>query len=203
MDDPSDRRVDVGVDAGSTSLALLARAQAGDSQALEELLRRFLPRLRTWITGRLPGEYRDFCDTEDLVQETLIRTLKVIPEFEVRHEAGLQVYLRRALWNRLREEIRRSGRRKANEALEGPPPAHEASPLERVIGLEAIERYESALQKLDVDERSAVVGRLEFGYSYPELALMLGKNTPDAARKLVERAVPRLAAWMRDDAEVG
>jgi RNA polymerase sigma-70 factor (ECF subfamily) len=204
MDDaPSDRRVDVGVDMGSSSLALLARAQAGDSQALEELLRRLLPRLKTWITGRLPGQYRDLCDTDDLVQETIIRTLKVVPEFEVRHDAGLQVYLRQALWNRLREEIRRSGRRKTNEALAEQTLIHESSPLERVIGLEAIERYESALQKLDIDERSAVVGRLEFGYSYPELALMLGKKTPDAARKLVERAVPKLAAWMRDDAEIG
>jgi RNA polymerase sigma-70 factor (ECF subfamily) len=66
-----------------------------------------------------------------------------------------------------------------------------------VIGLDALERYETALKLLDPDERSAVVGRLEFGYSYPELALMLNRRTPDAARKLVERAVPRLAELMK------
>src|SRR5262245_56218579 len=136
-DDRPDSRVDI----GSTSLALLARAQAGDAQALDDLLRRFLPRLKTWITGRLPGEHRDLCDTADLVQETVIRTLKVIPEFEIRHEAGLQAYLRQALWNRLREEIRRSGRRKATEALAEPTPAPQPSPLEQAIGLEAIEQY--------------------------------------------------------------
>jgi len=195
-DDRRDGRDDARIDVGSTSLALLTRAQAGDSQALDDLLRRFLPRLKTWITGRLPGRYRDLCDTEDLVQETVIRTLKVIPEFEVRHDAALQVYLRHALWNRLREEIRRSGRRHVSDTLDEEVAAQDCSPLERAIGLQAIERYESALQKLDIDERSAVVGRLEFGYSYPELALMLGKNTPDAARKLVERAVPKLAALM-------
>ncbi len=184
----------------STSLALLARAQAGDVQALEDLLGRLLPRLRTWISGRLPGRYRDLCDTEDLVQDTVVRTLRILPAFEIRHDAGLQAYLRQALWNRLREEIRRSGRRGPSESLDESLAATDSSPLERAIGLQAIERYEAALQKLEDDERSAVIGRLELGYSYPELALLLGRNTPDAARKLVERAIPRIVTWMRDDA---
>jgi RNA polymerase sigma-70 factor (ECF subfamily) len=186
--------------AASTTLALLARAQAGDRWALEELLRVLAPRLKRWITGRLPPWYRDLSDTDDLVQDTMVRTLRVLPDFEVRHEAALQVYLRQAVWNRLREEIRRARRRPAIEAIDQAVPDAAASPLEQAVGRAALDRYEAALARLSEDERAAVVGRLEFGYSYPELAAMLGRRTPDAARKLVERAVPRLAEWMRDDA---
>ena len=182
-----------------TSLVLLTRAQAGDEQALNALLARFLPRLKHWITGRLPHRSRSLCDTDDLVQETIIAVLRAVPTFEIRHDAALQVYLRRAVWNRLCEEIRKSGREGDKVAVDDTIEAPDPSPLEKLIGATTLAKYERALQRLSDDERSAVVGRLEFGYSYPELALMLGKGTPDAARKLVERALPRLAVWMRDD----
>lgn len=178
-------------------MALLARAQAGDQAALDELLRRYLPRLKRWLHGRLPASARGLADTDDLIQDTLINVLRVLPDFEIRHEAGLQSYLRQALWNRLREEVRRWAKKPVSLALDDGLTSPLLSPIEEAIGQEALNRYEAALQQLDADERSAVVGRLEFGYSYPELALMLGRNTPDAARKLVERAIPRLATLMR------
>ena len=41
-----------------TSLDLLRRAQAGDSEALNALIARYLPCLLRWATGRLPAEAR-------------------------------------------------------------------------------------------------------------------------------------------------
>jgi RNA polymerase sigma factor (sigma-70 family) len=196
--DPS--TTDRGQDATSTSVSLLIRARAGDEQALDQLLCRYLPRLKRWITGRLPGQCRRLCDTDDLVQETIIRVLRALPSFEVRHDAALQAYLRQSVWNRLREEIRRSPEASPFVELDESQPATTPSPLEQVIGRAALARYELALQELDPDQRSAVIARLEFGYSYPELARMLGKKTPDAARKIVERAVSRLAHRMSTDA---
>jgi DNA-directed RNA polymerase specialized sigma24 family protein len=38
-----------------------------------------------------------------------------------------------------------------------------------------VERYERALQQLSEADREAIVGRLELGYSYEELAEALGK----------------------------
>ena len=187
---------DSGPTTGS-SLALLVRAQHGDRQALDDLLGRFLPRLRRWVSGRLPARSRGLSDTDDLVQETLVHALPHLNAFEVRHDAALQAYLRRALWNRLREEIRSAGRRPTGDSISADLPAAEPSPIEHAIGAQALERYEAALDKLDPDERSAVVGRLEFGYSYPELAVMLDRRTPDAAHKLVERAIPKLAEYMQ------
>ena len=42
-----------------------------------------------------------------------------------------------------------------------------------------------------------LVGRLELGFDYDELAQMLGKPTAQAARKAAQRALLRLAAEMK------
>jgi RNA polymerase sigma-70 factor (ECF subfamily) len=94
-----------------SSLTLLERAQAGDREALEALVARYLPRLQRWATGRLPRRARDIADTQDLVQETFFRTFKAIDRFEARGDAALQAYLRQAILNRIREELRRARRR--------------------------------------------------------------------------------------------
>ena len=42
-----------------------------------------------------------------------------------------------------------------------------------------------------------MIGRLEMGFSYQELALALEKPTADAARKAAQRALVRLAEEMQ------
>ena len=54
------------VDAES-SFALVVRAQEGDERAVDELCRRYLPRLNRWAHGRLPVWARGALDTQDLV----------------------------------------------------------------------------------------------------------------------------------------
>jgi RNA polymerase sigma-70 factor (ECF subfamily) len=71
-----------------------------------------------------------------------------------------------------------------------------ASPLEEVIGREAMDRYEMALQRLDPQEREAVIARVEMQQSYQQIAVALGKSSPDAARMTVTRALVRLAEEM-------
>jgi DNA-directed RNA polymerase specialized sigma24 family protein len=72
------------------------------------------------------------------------------------------------------------------------------SPLEQAIGAQALARYDAALAALEADEQQAIIGRLELGYDYGELAAALGKPSRDAARQAVRRAVLRLAERMRD-----
>jgi RNA polymerase sigma-70 factor (ECF subfamily) len=70
------------------------------------------------------------------------------------------------------------------------------SPLEEAIGQQALERYERALERLRPGEREAIIARVEMGLSYEELAAALGKPTPDAARKVAQRALIRLGEEM-------
>jgi RNA polymerase sigma-70 factor, ECF subfamily len=186
------------LDGQQSSLTLLARAQAGDRLALDSLIARYGPRLQRWASGRLPRWARDMADTQDLVQETLFQTFKRIERFEARGDGALYAYLRTAILNRIREELRRAKRRPATQALDPDALDHSRSPLEDAIGREAIERYERALATLRQEDREAVVAKIELGYTNEEIAALFGKPTANAARMAVERAIVRLAKTMRE-----
>jgi RNA polymerase sigma factor (sigma-70 family) len=180
-----------------STFTLLARARSGDPQALERLFARHRKPLQRWASGRLPKWARDLCDTEDLVQETMLQTFKRIEAFEPRGVGALQAYLRPAILNRIREELRRKGRQPDATDLDDIEVDSAESPLEQAIGREAVERYERALARLKAEEREAIIARVELGYTYEELAETLGKPTPDAVRKTAQRALVRLAQEMK------
>lgn len=181
-----------------SSLELLERVRQGDREALEPLLRRYVPALRRWARGRLPRWARDLADTEDLVQETVVRTLQRLDTFQYRHEGGLQAYLRQAVMNRIRDECRRVARRPLVSELDDQLADDRHSPLEAAVGVQALERYETALQQLRPEDREMVVARLEMGYAYSEIAVMTGKPSADAARMAVSRALVHLAERLRN-----
>jgi RNA polymerase sigma factor (sigma-70 family) len=175
---------------------LLDRARSGDAHAVDELFARYAPRLRRWARGRLPGWARDLSDTHDLVQDTLLRTFKRVDSFEYRGEGAFQGYLRQALMNRVREEIRRRSRRPEFSALEDEHEDPKASPLDQAIGRRGVEDYERALRILSQEDRELLVGRLEMGLTYEELAHLQQRPSPDAARKATQRALARVIAEM-------
>jgi len=183
------------VDVTSTA-DLLQRARHGDGEAVNELFGRYLPSLRRWARGRLPRWTRDVRDTDDVVQETLVQTLKHLDSFQPRHEGALQAYLRQALVNKVRDEVRRVGRHAVPDAIEDEHADPSASPLEEAIGREALGRYEAALHRLRPDEREVVIARVELGQSYQQIAAGHGKASADAARMAVSRALVRLAEEM-------
>jgi RNA polymerase sigma-70 factor, ECF subfamily len=179
-----------------TTYELVERAKSGDDEALNRLFARYLPSLRRWASGRLPRWSRDLMDTDDLVQETVIRAVKRIDRFESRHEGALQAYLRQAIVNRIRDEVRRAKRSPMPSALDENAADAGASPLEEAIGGEALECYEAALTRLRPEEREAIVARVEMDGSYQEVATALGKPSADAARMAISRALLRLAQEM-------
>jgi len=183
-----------------STAVLLDRIRAGDLDARERLLRRYLPVLNTWVHGRLPRGARGMADTADIVQVTLYRALNRLEEFEHRHEGAFFAYLRQIVLNALREEIRRSVRRPSAPETADEQADHAASVVEQAMGREMLACYERALFRLTDEQREAVVLRLECGLSYPEIAQAMGKPSPNAARMLVVRALVPLAEAMREHA---
>lgn len=181
-----------------TTLTLLTRARAGDSEAMNDLFARYLPALRRWASGRLPRHVRDLSDTPDVVQETLIHVFKKIEGFEHRGEGAFHAYLRQAVLNRIRNEVRNAGYRPERADLDTSMPDQGRSPLEQAIGAEGIAKYEAALEQLDEDDREMIVARLELGLTYAELATATGKPSADAARMAVTRAIARLIEGIAD-----
>lgn len=183
--------------ASESTVHLLERARGGDPEALDILFRRYAGPLRRWASGRLPRWARDAADTQDLVQDTLLQTLKRIDAFEPRHEGALQAYLRQALMNRIRDALRRFDRWGPPAAVESGIAAGGPSPLEEAIGEETADRYERALQRLRPEDREAIVARVELGRTYEELAQQLGRPSSEAARKVAQQALVRLAREMK------
>lgn len=179
------------------TVILLERARAGDQAALEALFARYLQPLRRWARGRLPRWARDMSDTQDLVQETLLQTFKRIDAFDARGPGALQAYLRQALMNRVRDELRRFDRRGPTDSVDPALPAGGESPLEEAIGRQNVERYERALARLRPTDREMIIARVELGCSYEQLAESLGKPTAAAARKAAQRALLRLATEIK------
>lgn len=182
-------------DAGST-LDLLTAARAGDPVALDQLFARYVPGLRQWASGRLPGWARDLADTQDLVQDTVFRVFRNLEAFDYRGEGALKAYLRQALMNRIRNELRRASARPVAEPIDTSVEDRALSPADLAMDLEARDRYDAALSTLSPADRDAVIARVELGMTYQEIALALERSSADAVRMAIGRALVRLSREM-------
>ena len=185
---------DVGTDTHESTLLILERARDGDRDAAVVLLERAVPAVRRWARGRLPAMARAEANTEDVVQDALLRTLPRISRFRHDTVGSLQAFLRTVVMNRVRDLIRKSKRHGMTIAVDAEPLADdEPSPLELAIRQQDVERFLAALQHLTPSDRQLIIWRIELGWSVDEIALRLGKNKP-AARMGVRRALERLHA---------
>jgi RNA polymerase sigma factor (sigma-70 family) len=184
------------MDESESSFTLIERASRGDEQALNDLCARYLPRLQKWAHGRLPPWARGPADTHDLVQDTLMNVARRIRSFEPRHKAAFHAYVRQALLNHVRDQIRRARRRPVTDPLDSSKATLDPSPLEAAIGNEALERYEAALQRLTPQDRTAIILRVELRCPLAEVAETLDKPSITAAHMAVSRALVRLATEM-------
>ena len=176
----------------ASTATLIHRIHNGEEHAKDLLLQRSLPLLKRWARGRLPRYSRDLAETDDLVQLTLIKAMARIDAFEPRRQGSFLAYLRQAMSNAIRNEIRNSRRRPTfdtlDEGIGGGP--DQRPPQESIADLEA---YEKGLAQLGERPRQAVILRLEFGLTYPEIAEELSMRSADAARMTVARSLVTLA----------
>lgn len=159
---------------------LLDGVRRGDADAFEAVARMYAPRLFR-LAIRLTGRRED---AEDLVQETLVRTLPALRRFEGR--ARLSTYLVRALsnlWkNRLRSRKRsrlvewfRAGSGEAEDGREEVVAVDDApSPLERLEARDRAEQVRGCVAKLEPNRRLALLLREVEELSYEEIAEMTG-----------------------------
>jgi RNA polymerase sigma-70 factor (ECF subfamily) len=187
----------------STTVRLLARARAGEREAMNQLFERFGPELRRLAHGRLPGRARGVLDTPDLVQDALLQTFKHLDRFEDRGDGALRAFMRQVLLNRISYECRRAVRREPHEPIPEDIQADAPSPLESAIGAEAIAHYDAALATLPERDRELVIARVELGLSFPEIAQSMGRASANAARMAVVRALVKLSEALARELAAG
>lgn len=176
----------------ASTRSLLRRGRSGDARALDRLFGRVLIRLRRWVHGRLPSGARDLQDTADVVQDAAIRVWRRLDHIRVERPGDLDAYLRQAARNRIRDEARRVGRRPELAVLDVEPPDGSPSPLDQAMAGELLARDQGVWGRLTPDERELLVARYQFGYSYDEIAQLMSRPSPAAARMAVNRVVARL-----------
>ena len=180
-----------------TTQQLLDRVRGGENQAREELIARFLPVMRGWARGRLPSHSRGLVETDDLVQDALLRALSRVDSFESERPGSFLSYLHQVLINRLRDAILREDRRRRREQTAAGDMLGREELLERSLGVDRVRAYESALARLEAGQQQAVILRVEFGLRYAEIAQVLGRSSANTVRMQVVRALARMAELMR------
>jgi RNA polymerase sigma factor (sigma-70 family) len=148
----------------------------------------------------LPVWARTGTDTRDIVQDALLQTFRRFDGFQDRGRGALQAYLRRAVDNRIQDELRKVRRRPTptdDGVLEGQP-SIAPSPFEQALDQEQQALFMNAVARLTADEQRLVVGRLTLGYNYEQLAALTNRTTAESARQAVRRAVIKLAKAMEN-----
>ncbi|HKN50503.1 MAG TPA: sigma-70 family RNA polymerase sigma factor, partial [Actinomycetota bacterium] len=87
-----------------TERTLVQAAQSGRSEATDELIERYYPRVYSFVSAQKPA-----ADAEDLTQEVFARALRALPRFNGEYQFG--AWLLQIARNVCIDEARRSTRR--------------------------------------------------------------------------------------------
>ncbi|MEZ6015214.1 MAG: sigma-70 family RNA polymerase sigma factor [Planctomycetota bacterium] len=196
--------------APAVSLALLAKAQAGDREALHDLLTRYQDRLHRIVSIQLGGsKLRRMHDSLDVVQDTFLAALPKIAELRPRSPSSLLRWLAMIALHQVRDAYDHqhaqkrdmdrvlqdggsvSGQRRFDGiASTGNGPAEEAELAE----LRAL--LDNEVARLPEDKRRVVLLRDYCGEAWEHIAEELHRDQ-GAARQLHQRAWIRLRGQLR------
>ena len=166
---------------------LLAAAQAGDEHAFRRLVEPYRHALEVHCYRMLGSAH----DTEDLVQETLLRAWRALERFEPR--AQLQTWLYRIATNACLDELERRPRRpEPIDPFPDQPSSDTAAPIYDPAARYALrEGMELALlraiQELPGRQRAVLIFRDVLGWTAPEVAELL-ESTVASVNSALQRA---------------
>ena len=209
LDDQLARSLD-GLPDPRHSLDLLAQAQDGDRQALEDLLRRYQDRIRRIVRIQLGSSpLRRDHDSMDIVQSTFRAALPKIGDLTPRSAASLLQWLALIATNQVRDayaaqralkrDIGREVGFDPTQSVDGVAAqlsAPDASPEHRALLNEMRELLDDEVARLPEDQRRVVLLRDYCGEGWDRIAIELERGN-GAARELHQRAWIKLRQALR------
>ena len=194
---------------------LLLHIQQGDTQAIDQLYRRYQDRVLTAVRYRLGRKLRQKVESADIVQNVLMDALKKVESFDFRTEGAFLHYLNRLVENRIRDEARHwdAGKREMGKEqhLGGQRSSTEKNPLDlqdrglptpsSIVGArEDYAQLEVAMDRLGAinsEQRDLIVAVKIEGLSYGEIGEESGKSR-DAVRMQLNRGLTELIKIFRE-----
>jgi RNA polymerase sigma-70 factor (ECF subfamily) len=164
-----------GAAAGPDDLDLVARSQAGDTAAFNELVTRYRTRAFSMIYNMVRNEQ----DAWDLAQDGFVKAWKNIGRF--RGQSSFYTWLYRILMNVTIDSLRRKQIQSGTEFDDQiglrniapgamTAPKEEMQPAEKISDGEIRTRIDAAIAKLSPEHRAAIVMREIDGLEYSEIA---------------------------------
>jgi RNA polymerase sigma-70 factor (ECF subfamily) len=174
------------------SRELVERAMHGDQDAFGILAERSLPRL----VGTAGLILRDADAADDAAQEALVRAWRDLPG--LRDPDRFDAWLHRVLVRACGDQARRRRRDRRDETAIAPPqPTADAA--QRLADRDEMER---GLERLSLEQRTAVVLHYYLGLSHSEIAEATGQPLGTVKSRL-SRALDALQAALAADARIG
>jgi RNA polymerase sigma-70 factor (ECF subfamily) len=164
---------------------VVARARAGDPEALGTLYRAF----EVPVYNLARRICRTTEDAEDVLQETFFEVCRSIGRY--REEGSLWGWIRTIAASKALMRIRRNKYRETDELHD------------HVIGKRQEDNHlrmdlEAALERLSETSRAVVLLHDVEGYTHEEIATMMGK-TPSFSKSQLARAHVRLRKWLGEE----
>jgi RNA polymerase sigma-70 factor, ECF subfamily len=145
-------------------LALVAKARAGDRPALDVLVERYSPRVNR-LAAHLMG---DLEDARDAAQESLVKLCTRLRQF--RGDAQFATWMHRLVVNTCRDLQERKRVRLTEPLPDDQPAGEDGDPLRATLLGDLRSDLARGLARLSADQRSVVVLRDVFGFSYDDIA---------------------------------
>jgi RNA polymerase sigma-70 factor (ECF subfamily) len=189
------------------SQTLLAQATVGDQAATQRLLALHRRRLRSMIAMRLDRRLSARVDPSDVLQETLAEAHQKLPEYLRTQPIPFYPWLRQIAWDKIvelhRKHLVAQARAVTREEQYSPglPDqsaldlgrrliARGSSPSQHLLEQELKARVQTALGRLDAQDRDVLVLRFLEQLSMEETAAVLGL-TPEGVKSRQRRALQR------------
>ncbi len=188
------------MNASFSTEVLVERARQGDQAAFGMLVERYRERLRGFVHTRMGVGVHAESDANDIVQETSLRALEALEEFQWQSEPLFFRWLCGIAKNAILHNATRSKRRAALGVTVREKSS--ASPIRVLRRDERFERLEDAFAQLAAEQRDVLrLARLE-GLAFPEIARRLNRR-PEAVRQIAVRALRRLREFFGDTESLG
>jgi RNA polymerase sigma factor (sigma-70 family) len=187
---------------GAGGRDLFERLARGEPGTIDEVCRRYGPRVAAIARRKMGGRLRGRIETADLVQESMVDIVRDAPRERFSSEAGFLRWATVVVEHTIIGEARRWGgvRRGADggvgtDGRDAVDPFGE-TPSRIVRRRETSEKISEALALLSSDDRRMVIARMILGLRWADVAASLGSSVA-AVQMRFSRARRRLAGILR------